>query len=245
MRLFLLALLFAASAGQADAADWYTGAAPQKPDDDWIVAVSTSADVTSQGSYFGDATMTFAPGGSLSRSGARVRVDALGGVYSYRSNATGQTVRGSQESGSVLVGYEYVSPDLSVAGFLGGDVRNNTLSIPDTQNSVVGTTLGMKGSIEFYARPTPRTVVEGYGSYESNKNAYFTRLRGGYLITPNVYVGPEVAVLGDDFFNQRRFGAHVGGVHMGPVQIALSGGYLYDRVRKSGAYGTLDARFGF
>ncbi len=244
MRIPLVALLLVASASQAGAADWYTGAAPQKPDDDWIVA-STSVDVTSQGSHFGDATVTVAPDGGLQQSGSRVRVDALGGTYSYRSSETGLTVRGAQESGSILLGYEYVAPDLSVAAYLGADGRNNRLSIADPQNSVVGTTFGMKGSLEFYARTSKLTIVEGYASYESNKNAYFARLRGGYLITPSVYIGPEVAVLGDDFFNQTRIGGHLGGVHMGPVQLALSGGYLYDRVRKSGVYGSLDARLGF
>ena len=245
MRFPSLVLLFVASAGSAEAADWYTGAAPQKPDDDWVVALSTSADVTSQGSHFGDATVTFAPSGSLAKSGSRVRVDALGGNYSYTSNETGRTVRGGQESGSVLAGYEYVAPDLSVAGFLGADARHNSLSIPDPQNTVVGTTVGAKGSLEFYARPSALTVVEGYASYETNKNAYFGRLRGGYIIAPGVYIGPEFTVLGDDFFSQQRVGAHIGGVHLGPVQLALSGGYLYDRVRKSGAYTTLDARVGF
>ncbi len=245
MRFPLMVLLLVASAGRAVAADWYTGAAPQKPDDDWIVALNTSADVTSQGSHFADASLTIAPAGDLLHSGSRVRVDALGGNYSYRSNETGLTVRGTQESGSVLVGYEYVAPDLSVAAYLGGDGRNNNLSVADPQNVVVGTTFGMKGSLEFYARTSKLTVVEGYASYESNKNAYFARLRGGYLITPSVYVGPEVAVLGDDFFNQTRFGGHLGGVYLGPVQLGLSGGYLYDRVRKSGVYGSLDARVGF
>ena len=44
-------------------------------------------------------------------------------------------------------------------------------------------------------------MISGYGSFATNKSAYFTRLRAGYMIEPGVYVGPEVLALGDAFFD--------------------------------------------
>ncbi len=227
------------------AADWYTGAKPQGRTDDWIVAVDASTDITTQGSYFGDINATAAPVGTLSESGVRLRANGLGGVYSYYSANDKQTVHGTQESGAVFVGYEWVSPAAVFAGYLGVDVRNNTLSIVDTQNSVVGTSVGAKGQIEFYTKPSLRTMVAANASFATNKTAYFARLRGGYLIGPDLYVGPEFVALGDAFFNQERFGAHITGLRAGPVQVAFAAGYLYDRVRGSGGYATIDARLGF
>ena len=241
----LVAASLAAPIAPAFAADWYTGAKPQSPSDDWVVSVNTSVDITSQNSRFGDISGTFAPSGSPDRSGPRARIDALGGTYSYRSPQTGETVHGAQESGAALLGYEWITPDYSAAAFLGGDIRNNTLSIADPENPVVGTTIGAKGSLEFSARPSALTAISGYASYATNKTAYFTRLRGGYLVGPGLYVGPEVAALGDAFFNQERIGFHLSGFHIGALQFAIAGGYLNDRVRKGGAYATLDAHVNF
>ena len=229
----------------AVAADWYTGAKPQGPTDDWIVAIDASTDITTQGSYFGDINATAAPVGTLAESGVRLRVNGLGGVYSYYSTVDKQTVRGAQESGAAFVGYEWISPSTVFAAYLGADVRNNTLSIVDTQNSVVGTSVGAKGQLEFYTKPSLRTMVAANASYATNKTAYFARLRGGYLIGPDLYVGPEFVALGDAFFNQERVGAHITGLRAGPLQVAFAAGYLYDRVRGSGGYATIDARLGF
>ncbi len=228
----------------AVAADWYTGAKPQTPGDDWIVSVDGSTDITTQGSYFGDVTVTGSPVGTLAESGLRLRVDGLGGHYSY-VDTSGQTVRGNQEGGAALVGYAWVSPDMSFAAYLGGDVRNNSLSIADPTNPVIGTTFGAKGQFEAYGKPSALTIIAGQASYATNKTAYFARLRGGYAIGHDLYVGPEFVALGDAFFNQERFGISLIGLRTGAVQFGFSGGYLYDRVRKSGGYASIDARVGF
>ena len=241
----LICVLALAVPAPAFAADWYTGAKAQKPTDDWIVSVDASTDITTQNSVFGDVVVTAAPVGTLAESGPRVRADGLGGRYSYFSTVDNQTVHGTQESGAALVGYEWVSPAMVFAAYVGANIRNNTLSIPDSQNSVVGTSVGAKGQFEFYAKPSLRTMVSVNGSYATNKEAYFARLRGGYIIGPDLYVGPEFVALGDAFFNQERIGAHLTGLRAGPLRFAFSAGYLYDRVRGSGGYATVDARVGF
>ena len=241
----LLSVALSVHARPAMAADWYTGAKPQTPGDDWIVSVDASTDITTQGSYFGDVIATGAPVGTLAESGLRLRVDGLAGHYSYISTSTGQTVRGNQEGGAALIGYAWVSPDMSFSAYLGGDVRNNTLSIADPTNPVVGTTFGAKGQFEAYGKPSALTIIAGQASYATNKTAYFARLRSGYLIGHDLYVGPEFVALGDAFFNQERFGVSLIGLRAGAVQFGFSGGYLYDRVRKSGAYASIDARVGF
>ena len=229
----------------ASAADWYTGAKAQVPGDDWIVAVDVSADVTSQGSYFGDVLVTAAPTGTLAESGPRLRADALGGVYSYYASDRGTTVHGNQESGAVLAGYEWVSPATVFSAYLGVDVRDNRLSIIDPSNPVIGTSVGAKVQGELYTKPSLGTMVAAQASFATNKDAYFARLRTGTLIGPDLYVGPEVVALGDQFFNQERVGVHLTGLRAGPLKFALSGGYLTDRVRGNGGYVTVDARVGF
>lgn len=238
----VLSILMPAS---AFAADWYTGAKPQPPGQDWIVSVDASADITTQASYFGDVTVTGSPIGTLDESGVRLRADGLGGRYSYFSTDRNQTVHGTQETGVALVGYEWVSPAQSFAAYIGADIRNNKLSIVDPGNPVVGTSVGAKGQLEFYAKPSLQTMVAANVSYATNKTAYFARLRGGYLIGSDLYVGPEILALGDAFFNQERLGVHLTGLKAGPMRFAFAAGYLYDAVRGSGGYSTFDARVGF
>jgi hypothetical protein len=237
--LFSLALVIVPNGARA--ADWYTGAEPQQADKSWLVAVDTSASVTSNSSAFGSVTATAAVNGDLARDGVRVRVEGVAGTYSY-PGTSGATVRGFQEEGSALAGYELVWKDAALAGFVGLNVRNNSLSIIDPNNPVVGTSVGVKGELAFYATPTDNTFVSAIGSYSSNFNAYYSRFRFGILAADGVYVGPEALFLGDDFFRQYRIGAHVTGLKLGPISVSASAGYVSDRVQGSGYYTSLEAR---
>ena len=188
--------------------------------------------------------VTGAPG-ALDQSGIRLRAEALGGRYSYTSTTAARTIDGTQVSGAFLVGYQWVAPSVAFAAYLGADVRDNALSPGDPGNPVVGTSVGGAAQFELFATPSRRTMVDVAGSYATNMTAYFARLRGGYLIAPGLYVGPEVAALGDAYFAQRRVGAHLTGLRLGPARFSFAAGYLYDRVRKAGGYSTISANVDF
>ncbi|NGM34380.1 cellulose biosynthesis protein BcsS [Methylobacterium sp. DB0501] len=229
----------------AASADWYTGAQAQAVDDSWAIAVDGSTSVTSNSSAFGSITVTAPLAGPPTQSGPRVRVEAIAGTYSYPGQAVASRVTGYQEEGSVMAGYEWVWRDAALAGFIGFNARSNQLSIPDPGNPVVGTGLGLRVAANFYANPTDRTMVSAYGSYSTKFNAYYSRLRVGYMVADGVYIGPEALFLGDDFFRQYRIGAHLSGVKFGPVQMSLAAGYVQDRVQGSGYYSSIEARANF
>ena len=239
---FLIAPFLGGLASEAGAADWYTGVEPTPGD--WIVAVDASATASTTGSYFAGVTVTGAAAGKLSESGPRVRVEGIGGQYRYRA-AAGNTVIGDQVDGAALAGYEWVSKDSAVAGYLGVNVRNTTLSSAGVDMRSDGATVGFKGVLEAYVKPTSRTVLQAYGSYSTAYNAYYGRVRGGVSVFDLGYAGPEVAVMGDDLFTQFRVGAHFSGIQLGPLQFGISGGYQRDQTGKEGAYASLDMRAGF
>jgi hypothetical protein len=240
---FSLVLCFTAYGTAVRAADWYTG--QEKPSETWIVAVNSSVTVTSIGSQFADLNATVAVDGKPDESGFRVRLDGLGGVYKYRDQATGLHIHGQEEEGSLLGGYQWIGQSFRIAGFVGPDLRNDSVSIPDPHNPVIGTSVGAKAVLDGWFKPLDRVMISGYGSYTTNDNAYFTRLKAGYAVLDEIYIGPETALLGNDFFNQWRIGGHLSGLQLGPLQFALAGGYLHDRMQKGGAYTTLDIRSGF
>lgn len=235
--------LLIAGGSRVEAADWYTGeAATSSPD--WIVAVDSSISVASNDSSFATIAATV-PIAAAGEGGPRARIEGSVGRYGYVGGSSGRHIRGLQEEGSALVGYEWIWRDAALAGYVGLNVRNNDLSVRDPGNPVIGTEVGAKAAVEFYVKPTSKTLLAGYGSIATTHSGYYARFKAGYEIYGSAYIGPELAFLGDDFFNQWRVGGHLTGLRLGPVQAGISVGYLHDRVQKGGVYTSLDLRSGF
>jgi hypothetical protein len=229
------------------AADWYTGSgATTSASDQPHEALDLALTGTTQGSYYGTAIGTIAPFAPLTESGMRLRLSGVLGTYSYISSAAGiGRVTGTQEDGSFLVGYEWVSRVTSVAVYVGGDLSNNTLDKKDPSNPVSGVAVGAKVGLDFYSNPTTYSMISGNVSYSTANNSYYTRFKVGLSIADGVFAGPEALFLGDNQYSQWRIGAHVTGLRFGALQFGLSGGFLSDRVRGKGAYAIVDARVTF
>lgn len=240
----LAAAALLASAATARAADWYTGerveAAP-KPH----VTIDTAGTADTQGSVFGTMIGTIAPFDGLDESGLRFRLTGVLGRYSYiGGNGIGR-VTGTQSDGSFMVGYEWVLNAATVAIYAGAEINDNRLSVNDPNNASKGLHAGGKIALDFYVNPTPNSMLSGVLSYTTASNAYYTRFKAGLAIAPQLYVGPEILVLGDNFYSQWRAGLHLTGLRLGMMQFGISGGYLDDKVRGHGAYGIVDARLTF
>jgi len=145
----LFALIVASAISPACGADWYPATPSPKVIDDWIVSVDASTTGSSSKSYFTEAGVTAAIPGSLSVSGARLRLEGLAGTYEYLS-ATNTQIRGQQVEGAALGGYEWVGTRSKFAVYLGGMALNTALSKPDPHNSANGSSLGLKGAIDYY-----------------------------------------------------------------------------------------------
>lgn len=230
--------------GNARAADWYTGAAAPADPDAWIVSVDSSVTLSSQGSQFAAATLTAAPHDSLAVSGPRVRLDGL--IGSYRTETgNGRNLLGNQAEIAAMAGYAWVAPDATLAGFVGLNVRRNEISSVVADLPSDNVEIGLKTALDYYARPNAFTMFHATGTYSTAFNAYYGRARAGIASFAGGYIGPEFAVLGDDYYRQWRAGLHLSGMQFGSVQLGLSAGYLYDHARKGGLYTTVDLRAGF
>lgn len=247
-RVALIASLLGASQAPAvHAADWYTGAPTigvAAPRANFGVAIDAAVTVDSKDSKYATLIGTIAPFSDFDRSGMRLRIGGVAGQYVYDSSNVGR-VKGTQEDGSFMVGYEWVARRFTVAAYVGGDINNNTLSVYDANNKAQGTAYGVKVAIDFNYRPTDDLMLSGVGSYSTAHNSYYARIKAGFAVLPEIFVGPEALFLGDDFFRQWRAGGHVTGARLGPLQFGISGGILNDRVRGTGVYGILDARAAF
>jgi len=237
--------MWAAQGGIAAAADWYTGAAPPKPNDDWIVAIDGSASATSDGSYFTGLAVTVAAGGTLKNSVFRVRAEGLGGTYSFDSGPAAVPTRADQVEGAILGGYEWLIGRSSLQAYGGLAVRDSHFSNSDPSHPPDGTAFGFKGVLQYYLTPSDQTMFSAYGSYSSVYNAYYTRLKWGVAPFGSFYIGPEIGALGDDYYRQWRLGMHISAVRFGAMQFGLSGGYTRNQDDRGGAYGMLDVHMNY
>jgi hypothetical protein len=230
----------------ARAADWYTGVPTDGPPIPKAprATIDIALDGTSQSAYSAAFIGTIAPFTPMDRSGFRVRGSGIIGSYVYDSTDVGR-VNGNLTGGAMLMGYEWVFKRATVAVYLGGEVVNNSISPNDPNNQAKGTSVGVKIATDFYVTPTNDTMVAGVVSYSSNFSSYYARLKFGMAFADRIYLGPEVAALGDNFFQQWRIGGHVTGIRFGMLQFGAAVGFLNDRVRGGGAYGTLDTRVTF
>jgi Cellulose biosynthesis protein BcsS len=227
------------------AQQWYVAPSAVVPPTDWLVAIDVSGTATSNSTDFVYGAATFALGGTLQQSGLRLRLEGLGGTYGFEQGPSNTTATGKQYEGGALVGYQQVWNWGSLGAYIGANARENTVPSTDSTNSALGTRVGFKAAADAYLLPAPATMISAYGSYSTAYDAYYARLRAGYSFFGFGYLGPEVAVLGDDFYQETRFGAHLTAMQLGAVQVGVSGGYVWERAYKDGYYGALELRTGF
>lgn len=236
-------------AGSARAADWYTGVPSDGPPEARPprITIDIAVDGTSQRAVSGALIGTIAPFAPMDRSGMRVRMSVLGGSYVYTPSMPFLlgNIHGALINGAFMLGYEWVSRRATVGAYAGVEAMHTSISPNDPNNSVKGGRAGAKLALDFYVTPTDDTMIAGVASYSTNFNSYYGRLKFGMAIADRIYIGPEVAGLGDNFFQQWRIGGHVSGLRFGLLQFGAAVGFLNDRVRGGGVYGTLDTRVAF
>ena len=273
--LLAVSVLVASAPSAASATDWYTGAPGYQPaqptsyisyvdpappptygvapaaaatesyaPSKFGVAVDAAVTADTKNSKFATIIGTIAPFSDFDHSGMRLRIGGVVGQYAYTNSALGR-INGTQEDGSFMIGYEWVGRKGSFAVYGGADYNNNKIDKFDSNNTAVGQASGAKIAIDFNYRPTNFTMFSGVASFSSAHNSYYSRLKAGYAIAPQVFIGPEAIFMGDDFFQQWRIGGHVTGATFGALQVGASTGVLVDKVRGTGLYGILDARVGF
>jgi hypothetical protein len=228
----------------AGASDWFTGA-PRPAARDMIVAIDGSVGVTSTGGRDAHLSATTSLDGTLSRDGTRLRVEA--GAGTSRSVSQGVTADGRFLAAAVMGGYEWVRPNLSVAGYAGVEVRTD-----DSVRGLVGSPrtredgVGLKLAANVWSRPIAGFTLHGFGSFSTIRNGYYGRFRAGWdVLDGAARIGPELVVLGDDTFRQWRLGGHVSGIALGSLTLGVSAGLVNDSSGRSGVYAGLDMRAGF
>lgn len=164
--------------------------------------------------------------------GPALKVFVGAGEFDYDTEASGiypgGNVPGSSRAFDLMVGYRKHIGDYQLGVYAG--VNSQTIdqeliksggTITDTD--AVGSDAGLKVEFEVTRNAAQGHYLDVRGNYSNVFDTYWTRGRLGWR-AGSVIVGPEVAFLGNDDFDQDRFGvfAIIGG--SGNVNVNLSVG---------------------
>jgi len=250
--LFVLATVAVAAPGAAMAAPPLVTKAAQadESDDNEHVELYSGLDVASHGWFYGWIEATDAPFTNNDTSGLRLRLYSEAGQYQYQSETfAGATNRETWYNTDFLIGYGYEREHFSAGLYVGAAIVSAQLSSPDPENPVQGTRVGpiVEGEFE---RLFAHNLFAGEGFYTTAFNTYEAKLLYGRELFKDIYVGPEVAVIGDDLFVQWRVGGQVTAMNVHitkdqDIRLAIGLGYENDSDNGSGAYGTVEAGIEF
>jgi hypothetical protein len=203
--------LTGAFSAPADAADMVTKA-PQS--DGWPSSDTNSFVVWGDGDFknqveSGNAGGIYAFNRNLDATGWLARAQFTYVAYGFPSAlAASGTAHGSYADGAGAVGYQVVYHTWTASGFIGYDYQNFTTNPAAAATPGVGT---QSGAI-FFGRvattgsaPFPSDID---GNYSTANNTFWVRGRTGVRFS-NFRVGPEVAALGNNSYDELRTGGYV------------------------------------
>lgn len=155
--------------------------------------------------------------GDLSRSGPILRLSfgSAGSVLPEDALAT--------TSVTLLPGYQIVGPTLRARVFAGLDVKNRDFSIGGLDE---GTHTGARVMVQLSQGRESDIEFDIQASYTTTHSAYNVLARVSWP-TVGVSVGPEVAVLGSDYYKSTRVGVALNDWRIGSVNATVRAGYAF------------------
>lgn len=183
----------------------------------------------------------------IDNEGFALKLSAGAGTYRYRSDALSSDITGHALSFSLLPGWRFKRDGFVVTGFAGLEIQRHDFSPDDTENTLRGTSVGVRGALELWYEPTSTSMISADVSATSIGPSYSARAAAGWRISDSFYIGPEIAGFAfDDSYRQLRLGAHVTAFKTGAFEWSAGAGWSRDSDHREGIYGRLGLlrRFG-
>ena len=197
--------------------------------------------------------------GNLGTDGLLVRIFGGFGSYDYDTPAVpGGNVDTDLFAGDLTIGYQTFGSGLRVSGYIGVSYENHDRSPEDPGNVVQGDEVGFKGILELETLENSPIYFGAIGGYSTGFDSYWARGRIGANVGRGIVIGPEIIGLGNEGFDQVRYGAFISGlpslmslVFGGDGKMSVSVGYADSAVGGSGqggddsVYGSIGSSFTF
>lgn len=186
----------------------------------------------------------------LDTSGPAVKLTLGGGEYDFNT-AAGVPVNGDSFNTDLLVGYRFNTAEWQSGAFIGVSYKDSSQSVVVPSNQAVGdeTSFAIELELHHDGNQTNPVYVDLRGNYSDAFETYWTRGQLGYNFGSFV-LGAETAFLGNEDFDQQRYGAFGRVGISDTASISLSVGFAdFDTNvatnRSDGIYGQLGVSFAF
>jgi hypothetical protein len=78
------------------------------------------------------------------------------------------------------------------------------------------------------------------GIYSTAFNSYYSMANFGYILQDDLSFGPEIIAMGNESFDQQRYGIYLSGLDLGIAKMKISAGHAPEgRKSKQSAYGSI------
>lgn len=142
---------------------------------------------------------------------------------------------------AALIGYQAVSSAIYLAVYIGVNYFNNDSTPFDPTDPTAGDEVGFMVQGELETVGEDALYLSLMGTYSTAFDTYWVRARPGYN-AGGIAFGPEFIASGDLGGDTVRYGAFVGGIMIGGVEMTISAGYQDERgaTYSDGAYGAVE-----
>jgi len=151
--------------------------------------------------------------GDLNKDGLLVRAFAGFGEYQYRADALRS---GHVETDLAIVdaglGYQHLAGNFRISAYASANYEDHDQSPEDFNNPVRGDEWGFKAQLEGETTADADIYAGVIASYSTGFDSYWVRGRAGAKLGHGIVLGPEIIALGNEGFDQMRYGAFVSGL---------------------------------
>lgn len=157
----------------------------------------------------------------------------------YNSSEEYTDINASLSSGSLMLSYKKIFGFNYISLSTGVDVSSYSADKVDLLSDTVDNEVGSKSQIDF-ALSSRYVSLSNSSYYNTAFKSYYSRSALDFH-AGGVSFGPETIFVGNESFNQRKYGVSISNINMGPLNLFLSGGYaeVSSRYTSSSAYGTI------
>lgn len=157
----------------------------------------TGVDIARDSGY-GWGGMAWAPFADMDREGLRLRTQAGGGRYDYRTQAVaGGWNSVDKTDGEVLLGWQFLRGAHALAVYAGVNIVDNRLDTPDPGNRDAGTHWGGKAVVEWFYRLDERWTLTASLSGSTADGSVSGRATAAWRAFPWLDLGVEAGATSD------------------------------------------------
>ncbi|MBB3771439.1 hypothetical protein FHS55_002038 [Angulomicrobium tetraedrale] len=199
----------------------------------------TGIDIARDNAY-GWGGAAWAPFAAMDQEGLRLRAQIGGGQYSYRTDAVpGGWNHVTKQEGEVLAGWQWLRGPHALALYVGANVIDNRLDLPDPSNPDQGVAVGAKFTAEWFYRLDENWTFSAALSGSTADGTGHARATAARRMNAWCELGMEAGASTDWLSQDARGGLFIATNSLPGWQLRAAGGWRWSSDSDDSPYATL------